>query len=211
MPSERVVLEAHPHWWFFWKQVAAGLSVVVIVLLSMWAGGGLATFLGWLAVLSFFGWLADTGYQFARWRTTRFAVTDHRVAYQSGLLRRGGVSIPLNRINNVNLEQSAIARMLGNGVVTIESAGETGDSVFENIPDPNGVRRVIFEQMEAQQEAGSRRDASAVANAMQAGGSAVSGAGSVDARLKQLERLLSQGTISQTEYDHKRSEILDSL
>jgi len=50
--------------------------------------------------------------------------------------RLRGVSIPLNRINNVNFDQSLIARLLNNGIVTIESAGETGDSVFENIRDP---------------------------------------------------------------------------
>ncbi len=82
----------------------------------------------------------NTIYQFAQWQTTRFAVTDQRVAYQSGFLRRRGVSIPLNRVNNVNFEQNLVARMLNNGTVTIESAGETGDSVFENIPDPEKVQ-----------------------------------------------------------------------
>ncbi len=110
--------------------------------------------------------LINTIYEFIQWQTTRFAITDQRVAYQSGIFRRRGVSIPLNRINNVNFEQSFIARMLNNGVVTIESAGETGDSVFENIPDPEHVRALIFAEVEADEQADSDRDAAALAKAM---------------------------------------------
>ena len=63
-----------------------------------------------------------TIYAFIGWKTTRFAITDQRVAYQSGIIQRRGVSIPLNRVNNVNFTQSFIARALNNGIVTIESA-----------------------------------------------------------------------------------------
>ena len=47
-------------------------------------------------------------------------------------------------------------------MVVIESAGETGDSVFENIPDPEEVRNVIFAQVEADEVAdGNQRRGSA--------------------------------------------------
>ena len=82
------------------------------------------------------------------------------------MIRRSGVSIPLNRITNVNFDQSIIARTLNNGIVTIESAGETGDSVFENIPDPENVRNVIFKQVDIDKEADSTRDADALAAAL---------------------------------------------
>ena len=51
------------------------------------------------------------------------------------------------------------------GDLLIESAGETGDSVFENIPDPERVRTVIFAQMEADEQADSHRDAAAIREA----------------------------------------------
>jgi uncharacterized membrane protein YdbT with pleckstrin-like domain len=212
MPGERLVLFSHPHWWYFWKQVVGGIGVLILYLLANWASGGLATVLLWLTALTFIGWLADLIYEFIQWRTTRFAVTDQRVAYQSGFFRRKGVSIPLNRINNVNFEQSFIARLTGNGIVTIESAGETGDSVFENIPNPHHVRSVIFQQVEADEGADSERDAAAIARAMS--GSAAAGTGataSVEDRLAQLERLRQTGAISDDEYAQKRSDILGSL
>lgn len=208
MPGETLVLSAHPHWWYFWKQVAAGVGVLLFVFL-MWVVDieWLATVFGWLALISAVVWLANTVYEFVQWRTTRFAVTDERVAYTSGIIRRVGVSIPLNRVNNVNFEQSLIARILNNGVVTIESAGETGDSVFENIPDPKQTRATIFAQMQADEQADSNRDAAAIADALRGSG----GTGSVQDRLNELDRLLEQGHVSQEEYEAKRQQIIADL
>ena len=154
-----------------------------------------------------------TIYAFIGWKTTRFAITNQRVAYQSGIIQRRGVSIPLNRVNNVNFTQSFIARALNNGIVTIESAGETGDSVFENIPDPEKVRTLIFQQVEADEQADSDRNAASLAKAMQqhvpppppaAGPSA-------QERLKALDDLRAQGLVNDAEYDVKRKQILDEL
>ena len=177
MPGEKMVLHSHPHWWFFWKQVAAGLGVLVLVILFAWLGWLDNTVARWIVGIAFVVWAANTVYQFVQWQTTRFAVTDQRVAYQSGFLHRRGVSIPLNRVNNVNFQQNLMARMLNNGVVVIESAGETGDSVFENIPDPEEVRNVIFAQVEADEVADSKRNAADLRDAIQGSNLAAPSAG----------------------------------
>ena len=154
MPNEKMVLASNPHWFYFWKQVLAALGVFGLLLL-LWAVSidWVDSVIGWVALIAFIVLILDVIFEFVQWQTTRFAITSERVAYQSGIIRRRGVSIPLNRINNVNFHQSMIARMLNNGVVTIESAGETGDSVFENIPDPEKVRTLIFAQVEADEQA----------------------------------------------------------
>lgn len=210
MPGEHLVLASNPHWWFFWKEVLGGVGVVIVFLLSIWTGGALSTFFRWVAVAGLVAWVAETAYQYAQWRTTSFTITDRRVAYQSGLFRRRGVSIPLDRVNNVNFEQSFIARLLDNGVVIIESAGQ-GDSVFENIPQPDGVRRQIFEQMDAMGRSGDERTAAAMAAAMQANDGQSPKVPSVAERLAELDKLRSEGIISDAEYDQKRADILGSL
>ncbi len=211
MPHERMVLHAHPHWWYFYKQVAGGVVVLGLFLLRRVADDALATVLGWVVLIAAVVWLADTVYEFVQWQTTRFAVTTERVAYQRGIIRRRGVSIPLNRINNVNFDQSLIARLLNNGIVTIESAGETGDSVFENIPDPARVRTIIFEQIEADEQADSQRDAAALAEVMRQVPSAAPSAPSTQERLQQLNELRRHGLVSEEEFARKREEILDDL
>ena len=120
-----------------------------------------------------------------------------------------GVSIPLNRINNVNFDQSLIARLLNNGIVTIESAGETGDSVFENIRDPEHVRGVIFQQVQADEQADSERDAAALAQVMQQRvPPAEPSTLSTQERLHQLNELRNAGLVSDEEFARKRAEIL---
>ncbi|MGA9278352.1 PH domain-containing protein [Ilumatobacter sp.] len=217
MPGEKMILSENPHWWYFWKQVAAAVGILgLLVLLSVVENGALETLFGAIAAVSFVVLLIDTGYELVQWRTTRFAVTDQRVAYQSGVIRRKGVSIPLNRINNVNFEQSMIARMLNNGTVTIESAGATGDSVFENIPDPANVRTLIFKEMEADEQSDSNRDAAAIAEALgrqtlpPPTASAAPGSGAQH-RLGELEQLRQQGLVSDAEYEIKRKQIVDDL
>jgi len=215
MPDEKMVLASNPHWFYFWKQVAAGIGLLLLLLL-LWTvdTDWVDTTIGWITLIAFIVLLIDTIYEFIQWQTTRFAITDQRVAYQSGIFRRRGVSIPLNRVNNVNFEQSFIARILNNGVVTIESAGQTGDSVFENIPNPENVRAVIFAGVEADEQADSDRDAAALAKAMrdqQAPSSAAPAAPSATDRLAALDDLKAQGLIDDAEYAAKRQQILDEL
>src|SRR6188768_3880121 len=33
MPGEKMILHEHPHWWFFWKQVLAGVGVLALAAL----------------------------------------------------------------------------------------------------------------------------------------------------------------------------------
>jgi len=210
LPGEKMVLKSHPHWWFFWQYVVAALVVLGLVVLGSMVGGSVGGFLLWVALAAFVVDLVATLARFVVWRTTTFAVSDKRVAYQSGLVSRRGVSIPLNRVNNVNFSQGVVDRMLNNGTVTIESAGQTGDSVFENIPDPQTVRQMIFTQMDADEQADSHRDAAAIADALKE----APGAGASPAaheRLTQLESLRAKGLVTDDEYAAKRAEILGDL
>ena len=95
---------------------------------------------------------------------------------------------------------------MNNGVVTIESAGETGDSVFENIPDPEHVRTLIFKQMEIDEQSDSHRDAAAIADALEGPGSSRSGTGRLSPlqprnRLTELEGLHQRGLVSDEEFE----------
>ena len=214
MPNEKMILASNPHWFYFWKQVAASAGVIgLLLLLTAVDVDWLNTIIWWLVIVASIVLILDIAYQFVQWKTTRFAITDQRVAYQSGIFRRKGVSIPLNRINNVNFYQSAIARMLNNGVVTIESAGETGDSVFENIPDPERVRALIFQQVEADEQRDSDRDAAALAKALreQKAPGLTDSSASATERLAQLDHLRAQGLVTDEEYQAKRQKILDEL
>jgi uncharacterized membrane protein YdbT with pleckstrin-like domain len=215
MPGEKMILSSNPHWWYFWKEVAASLGLIGLLLLVLvFDNGFINDTIKFVAGIVFLVIIVATIYAYIGWKTTRFAITNQRVAYQSGIIQRQGVSIPLNRVNNVNFTQSFIARALNNGIVTIESAGETGDSVFENIPDPEKVRTLIFQQVEADEQADSDRDAEALAKAMQqhiAPPAPAAAGPTAQERLKALDELRTQGLVNDAEYELKRQQILEEL
>ncbi len=115
-------------------------------------------------------WAIWLGLKLLSWLRTYFVVTDQRVVYRTGVIARHGVEIPLDRINNINFHQGVWERMIGAGDLDIQSAGDEGTTLFENVRHPDGVQQEVYRQMEndAERDAGRGADAmgEAVAKAM---------------------------------------------
>lgn len=217
LPGEKVEEKLNPHWWFFWQHIVAGIGLILLLALWIsWTGTGfINTSLQWLFVIALVVWVVALALRLIEWRTTTFIVTDKRVAYQSGLIRRNGMSIQLNRINNVSYEQSLLERVLRNGTVTIESAATEGTTVFRNIPRPNDTRQLIYREIEADEQRDSMRDGQAVADAIKQSMAtqppAAPAAPSATERLQELTRLHDQGLINDADFEAKKADILKDL
>ena len=81
-----------------------------------------------------------------------FVVTNERVIYRTGVVAKKGIEIPLDRINTVFFDQSLFERALGAGDVGIESAGESGRQIFDDVRKPQQVQQEIYRQMEGYDE-----------------------------------------------------------
>ena len=75
-------------------------------------------------------------------------VTNDKVIYRSGVFRRSGVQIPLERVNSVNFEQNLIERMVGAGDLIIESGGMGGPAKFTDVRHPERVQVLIHDAIE---------------------------------------------------------------
>ena len=62
--------------------------------------------------------------------TTELAITDRRVIYKAGLLRRRTIEINRSKVETVGVNQSILGRMLGFGTVVVRGTGGS----FEPIP-----------------------------------------------------------------------------
>ena len=153
--DEHVVLHLHPHWKAmitptFWTLVAAAMVVVGLIFLpSTTSGNVLLVGLGAVAVILFL-WLAL--WPFVVWRSTHYVFTNERVLLREGVFNRQQRDIPLSRVNDVSSSQSLLDRMLGCGNLTVESAGERGQSVLTDIPKVVQVQKVAYELVEADHE-----------------------------------------------------------
>ncbi len=149
--DEHVILDLHPHWWTF---VEPTLSLVAL-LIAWFKSYDISDAQSSSAMR-----LLETGCVRAlqvaliitvirllsralKWSKTHFVLTNQRVIFRAGVIARTGIEIPLYRINNINFHQSIVERMIGAGDLLIESGGEDGMEVFDNIRDPEQVQSII--------------------------------------------------------------------
>jgi uncharacterized membrane protein YdbT with pleckstrin-like domain len=153
--DEQVVLHLHPHWKALVRPVlVAVLAVAALVVgwifLPAGSGGTVAMYALAAAALIAVLWLA--GWPFLRWRTTHYVFTSARVLLQHGVLARDRRDIPLSRVNDHAMTQRFTERLLGCGTLTIESAGERGQSVLADVPRVERVQTTLYELVEAERD-----------------------------------------------------------
>jgi uncharacterized membrane protein YdbT with pleckstrin-like domain len=150
--DEHVVLNLHPHW----KAMLRPGLVLIVAIAIVIAGGvlvpsGTAGTIGLLVIaavaLALVLWL--TLWPFVVWRSTHYVFTNERVLIQQGVFGRDRRDIPLNRVNDHAMTQRFIERLFGSGTLTIESAGERGQSVLVDIPHVEKVQTTLYELTEA--------------------------------------------------------------
>jgi uncharacterized membrane protein YdbT with pleckstrin-like domain len=154
--DEKVVEQLHPHWitlapgvsWFLLICVAGGFAIGYAP-----GHGTTHTVLVWAIVvvgLILLVWL--TLRPAIRWLTSHYVFTDHRVLIRTGFLRRDGHDIALRNISDVGFSQSLWERIVGAGTLMIESAGEQGRSVLQDIPHSERQQQMLNRLIEQDAE-----------------------------------------------------------
>jgi uncharacterized membrane protein YdbT with pleckstrin-like domain len=159
--GEHSVLILHPHW----KTVLLPLLLLVVVVVAaavlvaviphnqMQSGERIAV--GVIALVVAVIW---TGVPFLRWRTTTYELTTRRFRLRRGILSRTGRDFPLVRISDVSFSSGPIDRLLGTGRLIIESAGEHGQLVLNEIPSVRKVQATLFQLVEDEHTRLARED-----------------------------------------------------
>lgn len=80
--------------------------------------------------------------------STEFAVTNKRVIWKKGLISRNTGEMNLKKIENIQVDQGILGRILGYGAVAVIGTGGTREA-FRNIVQPLEFRKVVQEQMDA--------------------------------------------------------------
>jgi len=124
-PDEKVVYEGHPSWRgllsFYVPAVAGAVAIAVVVALI----AGFAT--GVLAAAVLVAGVLVVG--LVKRMTTRYLVTTQRLSIRRGVVSRRVQKTRIDRVQNVNTEQTLIDRLVRVGKVDFDTAG-TDDSEF---------------------------------------------------------------------------------
>jgi uncharacterized membrane protein YdbT with pleckstrin-like domain len=151
-PGEEIVFEGHPSWrallvFYVGGVLIAAVALVIGVLASGW---GLGILLG----LVVFGVLLVAG--LVKRMATRYVLTTERLHIRRGLLSKRTQETRVQRVQNVNTDQSLFERIMRVGTVDFDTAG-TDDSEFRfiGVANPAEVVRAVDRAQRAASPAGS--------------------------------------------------------
>ena len=152
--DEHLVLRLHPHWKTLIGPVSVAVIVVAVALIAevvIPSNSGAAVerlVVAAVAILAVMLWLIVP---VLRWRTTIYELTTRRLRVRSGIVTRHGRDIPLARINDVSFEKGLLDRRLGSGRLVVESAGEHGQILLNDIPRVEFTQATLFRLVEEEQ------------------------------------------------------------
>ena len=148
--------------------------------------------------------------RWAKWSTTSFTITTDRVIFRQGLVSKNGVEIPLERVMNVNFNQSIWERMIGAGDLLIESGGRDGQSRFSDVRKPELVAKELHNQTNRYTREPRLVIPQSGSDLPPPPPAAPPVSDHAD-QLAKLHDLLTRGAITQAEYDTKKAELLNKL
>jgi len=149
------------------------------------------------------------------WVNERYIITNRRVIVTRGILNKFVSDSALEKVNDIELKQSMVGRLLRYGTVEIITGSDVGVNVFHRISNPVRFKREMLnakEQVQVRAVDATLPGPSLPAQqaAAPTSGTPVS-AGNIGDRLIELTELRQKGTISEAEFQAKRKELLDQL
>lgn len=139
-PGEKIVFSCTLSWAVYLPSIMLWL----VALLLLVAGAALQPSVAWLwsslaaAVLAA---VSTVRAWFRRW-TTEIDVTDRRIVYKRGFIRRHTVEMNMDKVESVDVDQSILGRMLNFGDITIRGTG-VGIEPLHDIDAPLEFRNQV--------------------------------------------------------------------
>jgi uncharacterized membrane protein YdbT with pleckstrin-like domain len=121
-PGEAVRYRTTISWTVYSRGAVVGLMALGCAYL------GFKTSAGWLiAVSAALAAIALVALLFAQVKraTTEIAVTDRRIVFKRGLIRRHTVEMNMQKVESVDVDQSLLGRLFDYGDVTVRGVGST--------------------------------------------------------------------------------------
>jgi len=139
-PGEKIVFSSTLSWAVYIPSILLWLVALLLAL----AGGALQPSNAWLwsaLVAAFLAAASSVKAWFRRW-TTEIDVTDRRIVYKRGFIRRHTVEINMDKVESVDVDQSLFGRLFDYGDVLIRGTG-AGIEPLRGIDSPLKFRNAV--------------------------------------------------------------------
>jgi uncharacterized membrane protein YdbT with pleckstrin-like domain len=148
--GEQIIFKGRPSWRSTLQFYIGGLALAAVAGLIAWQvkdkNVGIGVAVGVLAVALVVGFLLRLA--------THYIVTNERLHIRRGLIARHVQETRLERVQNVNTDQSVFQRILQIGTVDFDTAGTTdSDFSFTGVAQPEKVVAAVDRAQRAQTQA----------------------------------------------------------
>ena len=143
-PGETLRYVGRLHWIIYLPGLvlfAIAVAVSVVIVATNEPGNLMPYLLGILEVLMLASLLTLLAAAVRRW-TTEIAVTDRRVIFKRGLIRRHTVEMNMDKVETVDVDQSLAGRLLGYGDIVVRGTGSSIEP-FRKIAAPLDFRNQV--------------------------------------------------------------------
>lgn len=187
-----------------WRWILLALLILAVSLVMMFNPGW--TLIGWLAIAIAVVPFADLVRIFLDWLNEKYLITNRRVMEVKGIINKHVRDSALEKVNDVDLTQSLVGRILGYGTVQIITGSDIGVNMFRRISNPVRFKREMLnakEQLHATMPSTRSDDLRAPA-----GPPAES---EIPGLIAELDALRQKGILSEEEFQAKKKELLERL
>ena len=135
-PGEEIVFQGHPSWRavlrFYVIGVALAAAAAALAVLISGTTAAVVAGLAVVVIVLIVGFLKRIG--------TLYVITTERLHIRRGILARRTQETRIQRVQNVNTQQSLFARIMRVGTVDFDTAGtDDSDFTFAGVADPRQV------------------------------------------------------------------------
>jgi hypothetical protein len=190
-----------------WRPAIAALVIVAVAVLIM-VRPQIRAF-GWLPIALGLIPFAEVVRIVLVWLNERYIITNRRVMEVTGIINKHARDSALEKVNDVDMRQSVVGRILGYGTVQIITGSDIGVNRFHRISNPVRFKRAMLNAKEQLHTIDSPLPIKPAVPAAPAG--AAPGEGQITDLIEELAELHRKGIISEQEFQTKKSELLARL
>lgn len=201
--------------WRIWRAALAGILILAVSLIMILNPELRIT--GWIALVI----AVVPGFELIRiildWFNERYIITNRRVMEVKGIVNKHIRDSALEKVNDVELDQSVVGRLLGYGTVQIITGSDIGVNMFRRISNPVRFKREMLNAKEGlgEQDQPVRRDQARSSTAPEVlsatTGTDPDSAAGIPDLIAELDELRRKGIISEEEFQAKKKELLERL
>jgi hypothetical protein len=188
--------------WRIWRAVLAGILILAVSLILMLSPELKVT--GWIAIVIALAPLAEMARIFLDWLNERYIITNRRVMEVRGIINKNIRDSALEKVNDVELTQSVLGRLLRYGTVEIITGSDIGVNRFRRISNPVRFKREMLNAKEQMHPAESSA-------ALEWPGRGPISDGDIPDLIAELDQLRQKGILTEEEFQAKKRELLDRL